>query len=396
VKRSFLLMTIVLLCVLSAGCKQTELPFTGYGYIRNLDGSYVSGVSVKLGDSGIVHTDEKGLWSSVLEGGADVIPVPEHKDVVFYPIKSTVTRRKPRADFTMMDLSIRDTPVASHQSWMLANALGYPTGFESFYSEKINPGLLGRYTASAMAKGEEVDQDYLEVLRRAMDRTEYTSFTFAGGKYAIVRPRRYSENLGIDSHAIFVEESGEWKVLLPGFLFFGEFGIDPTVSDVMKWLDRWEVTSGELREWVHQVLFTEVFDRIFADTIGRKAYDGFLTEGTRFRYRKSILRDGIIELEVNEDLVNVEKAYRGRLTLGAPAQFERNVARFIKHVFDLDESIHEVHVRVYVPVYTDDYGTVEDREVGIITMDRSTYERIRWDTIRTEMVTEHLKSQWWY
>ena len=139
-----------------------------------------------------------------------------------------------------------------------------------------------------------------------------------------------------------------------------------------------------------------MFDRIFADTIGRKAYDGFLTEGTRFRYRKSILRDGIIELEVNEDLVNVEKAYRGRLTLGAPAQFERNVARFIKHVFDLDESIHEVHVRVYVPVYTDDYGTVEDREVGIITMDRSTYERIRWDTIRTEMVTEHLKSQWWY
>ena len=49
VKRSFLLMTIVLLCVLSAGCKQTDLPFTGYGYIRNLDGSYVSGVSVKLG-----------------------------------------------------------------------------------------------------------------------------------------------------------------------------------------------------------------------------------------------------------------------------------------------------------------------------------------------------------
>ena len=138
-KRSFLLMTIVLLCVLSAGCKQTELPFTGYGYIRNLDGSYVSGVSVKLGDSGIVHTDEKGLWSSVLEGGADVIPVPEHKDVVFHH-KSTVTPPQTPGRFTMMDLSIRDTPAAL--TILDAATPGYPTGLS--FTGKINPiSLVG-------------------------------------------------------------------------------------------------------------------------------------------------------------------------------------------------------------------------------------------------------------
>jgi len=394
-ERRLLCGAIVLLCILLVGCEEVELPYSGYGYVRNFDRSSVDGLQLILGSSSFVTTDENGRWNATLQGIVDITPVPDNKHVVIYPTKRTVNSNNRRADFIRVDFSKREEPFSAHQSFLLANSLGYPTGLDGIYSDKINRERLDQFTSSTIAYRERVDQDYLDEIRSLHERTRYSGFKI-GSDYAVVRPRTYSDSLDIKTHAIMIKERNEWRVLIPGFLFIGEFELEKTVADVMEWLDRWESADGELREWVEHLLFAEFFDRIFANTIGTKTSDGWLLEGQRFRFREALWNDEVFELNVNEDLVSVEKAYRGKLTIGAPAQFKKNAARYIWRIFELSDNVKEVVIKVFVPTYIDDFGNTLERLVGYIKMDRSTYEKINWDTIRTEMITEHFVSEWWY
>ena len=56
----------------------------------------------------------------------------------------------------------------------------------------------------------------------------------------------------------------------------------------------------------------------------------------------------------------------------------------------------DVIVKVDVPTYVGDVGEIEDQRVGEVRIGRSTRDETHSDTIRTEMVMEHLVGEWWY
>lgn len=383
-----------------AGCDDPLLsPFTGWGYIRDWDRQPTSvNTLVFSGDSGIAQIDgETGQWSrSGLTGVVEITPVPENDFQVIFPSDQVVNSENRRADFTVIDLSDKSTAITAHRNFVTSLTIGYPhpLGTYSFFSEKVNKDYATPFLSSASTV--KLDHERISLARSASNLTSYQAVSFGNGAYTIVRPRRSGTFLGLDAHAVLMNEDGAWNILIPGMFFLGEHSIAITVRNSVEWLSNWIDVGENLEGWVQDILFIEYIDRVFRKTVGEKADEGFLVEKTRYRYRSHEWDGKALTIEVNEDLVNVENAYRGRLTLGSTNTFIRNAARHIKNFFLLDENVAEVNLRIFVPVYTDDYGTIANKEVGKIRMTREVYEKIQWDTIRTEMVVEHLQSDWWY
>lgn len=395
IKKNLFLLFLLFVVVLLVGCEEPNQSYMGYGFIKDFNGSPVSDLEIVLSnDGGIVRSDTVGQWSAKLDEDTIVKPVPPPHTFI-YPGSGIVNHGNERLDFVLIDTSKKDDPISGYNSFMLANALGYPNGIYGFYSEKINSGLLEEYMSFADKIKNSITQSKIDEIKQAYRNTKLSEVS-VGENYTIVRPKINLSYLGLDTHMIMTKENNEWVVLIPGMFFLGQHDLDATINDASLWLSEWDDAGEGLEAWVSSMLFAEVFDRIFENTVGKKANEGLFVGKTRFRFIDCTYEDGVLNLTVNEDLVNVEKAYRGKLTLVAPIQFKRNVARFIQQVFELGEGIKAVNVNVHVPTYIDDYGTIEDKEVGKISIERSKYERINWETIRTEMVMELLDSDWWY
>lgn len=388
----YLGIAVLVVGLLMSGCDDSPLNmYHAEGIVVDRHGAPVEGITIQFKEDRTKETtDERGRWRKLRVIG-ELTVEPKDDTRLFYPPVSVVSVRNPAAEFVAFNLISSGAPSKILEDLYLALLTGNHTHTKRLYSNVLRESYI-----AGLMQGLEVPAistpttQSLNSLERQISRIKIEEVDTQFPGFKVVR----TTGMDRDLHLLFTLEDGRWKILLPGTLFISESN-HPDIART-RLNNVLQNGSKDLRDRAYEVLLFEASEWIVSSALNRHPIKNVFERQQKSRLRSVSMSEGTLELALNEDLVNVENAYRGRLTIGAPTQFKSNASKIIRQLFAFYPEADVVKIEVWVPVFVDDYGNIEEREIGTISMDRNTYRQINWDTIRTEMIVEHLNDEWWY
>lgn len=113
------------------------------------------------------------------------------------------------------------------------------------------------------------------------------------------------------------------------------------------------------------------------------------------RLKETRLDDDILVVSLNSNVIDSDaKAYSLPLSPKIRMSAKESVATFIKDLFEIAPEINEVRVEIWLPIYIDEFGNVDDVLAGELSMDKQTYTKINWKMASLQIVANLLQENW--
>lgn len=117
------------------------------------------------------------------------------------------------------------------------------------------------------------------------------------------------------------------------------------------------------------------------------------------RLRWASLEENVLTVSINADVIYMAKAYSLtdymiKFDGWAKMVTKQIAAYYVRDLFKLDDSILKVVFEIWIPIYVDRYGNIEEQPAGTFYMERDTYDKVVWDNITVQMIADLFEDDW--